>query len=773
MRKLNKGSLALICSILLSACGGGGSGGGGTSTTSTSLKGVAAAGAAIVGTVTVKGSLDNTKSALIEADGSYDVDVTGLTAPYRLRAVGTVGGKTYKLHSYAEASDLGNTVNITPFTDLIIANAAGQIAAAYFDEATPTDLDPAEIDDQEAALQVKLQSVFDAVGVGAAINLLNSTFSADHSGLDAALDIIRIEQTSSNIVTITNLIESTTISDDILDADDNSDVLEVTDTTAINGAVTDTQAIVAIFDALTAAFANGLPTQASIENYFAADFSDEDSSKGLWLTDITTDPNIVGLSFGNIVVSELDTTMGTATVTVYFSIDGVVDPEPATWFVAKDATLGWQIRGDQRIVDTYFSFHCNDYDGDAGYPGECGINTQFWDEDFTNNGTGGAPIASGTVSIIDGSDGVTIKDVIYLGTPSGTAPGDVQVYNEATGGYQGDYKAFGSGLGEIASSIFATGDIIQYDLYTEALDITTTTTPQIASAATAVASYRDTLLFAPSEVLKIPSATTATKSAMAAFEPGDSLTIAWTLQDGTRNDEILIQVSDTLGNRIEIWQETWGSSDTSITVASAALNAAAATSAGLDANATSYELRVRVYAQDTSTGQSHSRDYTAQIPGPAATGGGGSGTTLACNYESGWDDANDQPATFNSYTDFLAVVADCGGALTIVDADIIGSWVDSDTDAGVVYAETVVLNADYTMAWNATEDGVIIESGSGTWSLTNNIVILEDGVGRQALVVTASGMKAYSEDSNWTPPSDLVFDGTADGEIWTDYSVKQ
>ena len=88
------------------------------------LSGTAAAGAAIIGTVTVKGSLGNTKSELIEADGTYNVDVTGLTAPYRLRAQGTVGGRTYKLHSYAQEADIGGNVNITPFTDLIIANAA-------------------------------------------------------------------------------------------------------------------------------------------------------------------------------------------------------------------------------------------------------------------------------------------------------------------------------------------------------------------------------------------------------------------------------------------------------------------------------------------------------------------------------------------------------------------------------------------------------------------------------------------------------------------------
>ena len=168
--KLNYVASALLgLSVITTGCGGGG---GGTPAAPTTLSGTAAAGAALIGTVTVKGALGNTKSALIEADGTYDVDVTGLTAPYRLRAQGTVGGRTYKLHSYAVAADVGGNVNITPFTDLIVANAAQQIAESFFDSSTTTELDPAVVEAQEDALQAKLQDVFTAVGVDAAINLL-------------------------------------------------------------------------------------------------------------------------------------------------------------------------------------------------------------------------------------------------------------------------------------------------------------------------------------------------------------------------------------------------------------------------------------------------------------------------------------------------------------------------------------------------------------------------------------------------------------------------
>ena len=772
--------------ILASGCGS--SSDSTANPTTETLSGVAAAGAPLIGQVTVKGAAGNTKSAYIEADGSYEVDVTGLTAPYRLRAEGSVGGKTYKLHSYAESADVGGTVNITPFTDLIIANAAQQLAENFFDSSATVELDSAEVDAQEEALQAKLQDVFDALGVGTAIDLLNTSFSADHSGLDAALDIIQIEQTSANIVTITNLVENTTISDDILDTTDNSGVLDVSDASALTGAVTDTQAIVAVFNALSAAFADGLPSQSAIEDYFADDFYDSDEPKGLLLTDITTDPNMVGWAINNVVVSDLDSVAGTAKVTINDSVNGVVYPDSFTWFVAKDSTLGWQIRGDQRIVETDFGFHCNDNDGSDSQPGGCGVNTRFWDSDFTNNGTANdAPIASGTVKVF-ASDGLTLKDTIYLGTPSGTSAGDVQVYDESTGNYSGDWRAFGSTLGTIDASIFAEGDIIQYDVYTEALDVTTggTSQPQIASGAVAVATYTDSLLFTPVTTGKYPTATAASLTAMSEFELGDTLTVAWTLVDGTRNSEVLVEVSDSSGNRMETWIETFGSSETTATFASSELDSTAASAAGLDANAESYQLLVRVYAEDILTGQAHSTDYSLNIPGPAAPNTGGSTTTLACNTESGFDDTADgglgAPVNAYSFADYESVLADCASATTIQNSAIAGKTFNDGGELTIFdsASSAPTSGSPGTGRWNDAGEIIefswYIENASGhdylvingthmstsfrdTYAITN----ISGTAGATGVVYTA---KVYTEQSNYSTDNMTRATGS-DGEIWS------
>ena len=791
-------SLVLAVSLGLTACGGGGSSsdsGGGTPTAV--LSGTAAAGAPLIGTVTVKGALGNTKSAFIEADGDYNVDVTGLTAPYRLRAQGTVGGRTYKLHSYAVESDIGGNVNITPFTDLIVANAAQQIAESFFDSAVNTSLDDAEVEAQEAALQAKLQSVFTAVGVSSAINLLNSTFSADHSELDAALDLVRVEVDSgTNIATITNILEpGNTITDDVTDATDNTATLTVTDPTVLTNGATDTQQIAAIFNALTTAYTSGLPTLASITDYFSTDFYNDDYNKSLFLTDITTDPDTIGLTFSGITVSNLDSGAGTAEVTFSFGTNGVLEYEPETWFAAKNGSGQWQLRGDQRIVDAYFNFHCNDYDGSGAYAGACGINTQFWDEDFTNNTTGGLEIKSGTVEIIDGTTSA-VKATVYLGTPSGGTAGDVQVYDESDGQFYADWKGFGTGTGEIDVSVFSAGDTIQYKAYTADLDISTQSTPLVVGSP--VATYTDPLLFDPEITdTKYPTATSAAITAINNFTLGSNLTVAWTLAEGTRNQEVLVEISDASGNRLEIWDWNFGSTATSKTYSSSLLDSTAAGTAGLDTNATEYNLKVRIYAEDELTGQAHSRDYDATIPGPAATGGGGS-SSLTCGYESGWNDTADgglgAPISPNSFAEFESVLGDCGTAQPFTASAIAGNTYNESPELTTFDSLTggqlgTEANPG-TGQYNDTAGEVIdfewwVEAATCTGCTHNYVVLFSDSTidvdlpsnfeFRETSAVTGlSGSTytfyIYSEQTNF---GDMVTDTGSDGEIWTTTRTQQ
>lgn len=759
------------------------------------LSGTAAAGAAIIGTVTVKGALGNQKSQLIEADGSYEVDVTGLTAPYRLRAQGTVGGKTYQLHSYAESATADTSVNITPFTDLIVANAAQQVAASFFESANTTSIEPADLAEQENALQEKLQDVFDALGVGTAIDLLNTSFSADHSGLDAALDVIQIESTAENIVTITNLIDGTSITDDVTATDDNEESLSV-DTEKLTTTVSDTVAIADLFNSLSAAYAAGLPASDDIEDLFSSDFIDGDNTLAEFLTDITTDPSMVGISFASVSIEDIDITNKTATVKFNAVFDGVVDPETESWLAAKDDTLGWQLRGNQRIVDiNELHFHCNEYDPNDEYEGSCGINVYISDENFTNNGTDGAPIQSATVNVIDGTDGTTVKATIYMGVPEYSVS-ELSVYNNGSQQYHGDYASFGSQAGDLDPSVFEAGDIIEYNLYTADLDLTDPTAPAVTGSI--VRTYTSVINYAPSLVGLYPTASAETIAAVdsiATWPEGQDLTVEWTLQEGTQIDEILVEFSGAPGNYSQYWEEALTVSDTSVTVDSSVLNTELFTNPNFDFSQ-GYEFIVRIYSIDVMTGQIHSTDYRKHVPfggtapPPLEPPSPVDPTGYICSFETGWDDSTDMPTSFESFANYETVVADCGGVLPIVAADFAGkSFMDGtetntfndDGAATEASPNTGVFNDNagevvnfewYIETVNANSYLVVTFSDSETGFELRDTMALITVNGTKGTVGSTLVMKVYSEQTDF-PVTDMVRLTGTDGEIWGGNFVQQ
>jgi hypothetical protein len=66
----------------------------------------------------------------VEIEHAFTVNVAGMTAPFILTITGTSGGQLVTLNSIATAA--GQTVNITPLTDLIVSTAAGQPGGSAF-----------------------------------------------------------------------------------------------------------------------------------------------------------------------------------------------------------------------------------------------------------------------------------------------------------------------------------------------------------------------------------------------------------------------------------------------------------------------------------------------------------------------------------------------------------------------------------------------------------------------------------------------------------------
>ncbi|WP_298211756.1 hypothetical protein [Acidovorax sp.] len=150
----------LAATAALVACGGGdgdGSGGSTPAPAATSLAGTAAVGAPIAGgTVQVRCAGGNVLESTTNASGTWKVDTTGQTLPCAVRVTGgsLAAGQAY--HSIALSFD---TLNITPLTDLIVANATGKLPATWWGGTGPTDLaglTPASVEKALTALRTAL-----------------------------------------------------------------------------------------------------------------------------------------------------------------------------------------------------------------------------------------------------------------------------------------------------------------------------------------------------------------------------------------------------------------------------------------------------------------------------------------------------------------------------------------------------------------------------------------------------------------------------------------
>jgi mono/diheme cytochrome c family protein len=117
---------------VLTACGGGGSGL--DSASGASVSGVAATGMAIAGgQVSLKCAVGSTSPTTTQADGSFSIDVSKVKLPCvaRVDFVDSTGA-TKKLHSVVRTA---GTANITPLTDMVVANlSANGIAADAYDK---------------------------------------------------------------------------------------------------------------------------------------------------------------------------------------------------------------------------------------------------------------------------------------------------------------------------------------------------------------------------------------------------------------------------------------------------------------------------------------------------------------------------------------------------------------------------------------------------------------------------------------------------------------
>ncbi|ABD71127.1 hypothetical protein Rfer_3418 [Rhodoferax ferrireducens T118] len=417
-----------IASLFLAGCGGGG-GSSAPIVTPALLSGTVAGGAAVIGTVIVTDSKGATKSGNIEANGHYSIDVNGMTGPFVLKAAGTVGNTSVTYYSAATVADVGGTVNVTPFTNLIVSNIAAQMAENYFKDGAHSDqigslITPANLVAAETALQAKLQPVLTALGVGDSIDLLRTTFAADHSGMDAVLDLVKVEvDTTTNIATLKNAMTLAVMATD--NAADKNDTTPVSNTTGITPtAATDLQAVVAKLNGFAALFATGLPTRAAMEASGVFDISSNFMMGGQtfaqFADELSTQSKAVGLKFSNVAI-ELDAAGTSGMLTADISSNSADFGEKIQLKMVKVNNV-WQVQGDGMIanVSIYAQASRNEWitlpsamqpSGSNGQSMQSGIN--IWIDPFAYNSTPGhTAVVSALVTGPGLGNGITmVQDV--------------------------------------------------------------------------------------------------------------------------------------------------------------------------------------------------------------------------------------------------------------------------------------------------------------------------------------------------------------------------
>lgn len=193
MRKVFKQWPVAAAMALLAACGGGSDSasdsGGGDQNVAIRLDGTAAIGAPLANaSLTVQGANDKFLTASADATGAYSFgDVSALTEPLMIRAIGMAGGQEYTLYSVAaDLPEPGQTVvaNVTPMTHALVTQALG-------DEPTlEADVDLETLNLVKSQLATAMAQVYEALGIASEVDPFSTPFVANGEGLDKVLDLI-------------------------------------------------------------------------------------------------------------------------------------------------------------------------------------------------------------------------------------------------------------------------------------------------------------------------------------------------------------------------------------------------------------------------------------------------------------------------------------------------------------------------------------------------------------------------------------------------------
>ncbi|WP_236892546.1 hypothetical protein [Desulfoluna limicola] len=260
------------------------------------------------------------------------MDVSGMTPPFLLRAEGTFQGRSVVIHSVAGQADIGGTINITPLTDLILSNASGQLAEAFFDGYVPEThaplLTPALLASAREALEARFAVMVDSLGLEGEVDLLRTPFDADHTGLDALLDVLELrlktdaEGNPTTIYQIVNVVTGEVLEDDLTDP---ADVGAFTEAGSLEEGALAASAILELFGSYEAVFEGALPSAengklGTLEALVADTYQDAGKDKATWVSDQAGEVHRVDMAIEELSIKSMDLAATPRTAEVFCKI---------------------------------------------------------------------------------------------------------------------------------------------------------------------------------------------------------------------------------------------------------------------------------------------------------------------------------------------------------------------------------------------------------------------------------------------------------------------
>ena len=202
------GAVFSVLLLLVAGCGGGGGG----SVSTVTVSGVAATGAPIIGTVTLKDKNGVVVGPVATGnDGSFSVDVTKLTPPFILKAEWTANSQANSL--YSAVTGVG-TANINPLTHLALQLATNSDPATVFGGAgnkpDVSKISEASMSTAQGKMKQLLDPLLTKYGVTSFAPVSGAYTATPDNKLDTMLDAVSIQVANGN-VSIANKLDGTTL----------------------------------------------------------------------------------------------------------------------------------------------------------------------------------------------------------------------------------------------------------------------------------------------------------------------------------------------------------------------------------------------------------------------------------------------------------------------------------------------------------------------------------------------------------------------------------